>query len=203
MSSSSWTDLATGDEHSVTDEPAYRSRGKLVDNRFYAWRTKDADWSARAPKDASGPITVNEYEAGYLGFGAFGGNQTPVEFLGEVLRRASRSEGELTETTPERGVPVVIATAPSTIRDPAARGARLYLSVWITREEQPRILRTATEMRCASGDPCDPSPADGKDDVQPFGASETLVWTVHPRTPETLAKVALPPDGGRFKLNPR
>ncbi len=161
-----WTDLATGDSHLV--ETRTPSEGEP--QKWVRWIAADGEWVALAPDPVGVPRI--QLKPRFAGQDA----ATAVEAVRSLLQRAEQGDAEIAAGGEEGGRPLVVVTER---REGAAR------RVWITREEQPQVVRSeiAVDSRNASR--------------AITTTTTTKTWRVLPRTQKSLAAVEIPRNAQR------
>lgn len=162
-----WTDLATGNSHLVTT----RTPSDGPPQTRTVWMTPDVDWVALSTGASEGPLVrqlprrPGQPEA-----------LTAVDDVRSALERAAQGAAEIAPGGDEAGQSLVVVTE---------RREGLVRRIWLTREEQPRVVRSETTVT-------------GGNSPRPIvTTSTTKTWQILPRTPEALADVEVPTNAKR------
>ncbi len=169
-----WIDLRTPTDHSEFHRDVYEhpSMGrKVVSARL--WNVGRTNWldegqvSKRTGKPIVRKTVVDQPPV------ADRYQNSPVDRLWKTLARAAEGKLPIRDAGILDGVPVV---------EVLDKREGFSTRMWISKEASPRLLKSRYRV----------APPDGIRGEWTGGETKTLVWKIHPRTPQYLAKVKAP-----------
>lgn len=179
-----WVDLRTGDHSSENTNVLFPPGRGRRESTVYTWSVGRSGWLDEGERSKTAGKRIVRHTIRDHSPSAYAAAHTPLVNLKRSLARAARGELPVENGGTIDGVPVVVITE--------RYGGAFTSRTWVTKERSPRIIRSANTMACMKDTNC----SNISDDGTPHGASttttETLRWTIHPRTDRWLAKVHPP-----------
>lgn len=168
-----WVDLRTADHSEFQSQTVTGPGGRPRSLSASLWNVGRTNWMDEGERSKTTGKRIVRKTVVDRPPAAERFRRTPVDQVRRDLQRAAAGKLPMRDAGEIDGVPVV------EIVDERNTFSR---RIWISKEASPRLLKGSYTMSCPPKLRC---PAD----VSMTSESETLVWKIHPRTPQYLAKV--------------